>query len=157
MYLLLQNNIIITDYFESFKSSLRLDISTSLLSLMLCPSTCNGTLIRPQPPALASRKALTEPPVFFSTWSTSPGLASWVFTLPAQCSSGTHKLSPVLSAPGFPVRPGDPGQSSRKKLWVGAGGGQAQQGGPWRSHSKSLPLAPGSSHLPHKAIFTRSR
>lgn len=123
---------------------------------MLCPSTCNGARIRPQPPALASRKALAEPPVFFPTWSTSPGLASWVFTLPAQCSSGTRKLSPVVSTPGFLVRPGGPAQASRKKLPVGAGGGRTQQGGAWRSHSKSLPLAPGSSHLPHRTIFTRS-
>lgn len=134
-------------------------MSMSLPFLMFCPRHFNGTLIRPQPPALANSKALTEPPVFFSTWSTSSDLASWVFPLlpSAQSPTGIHTMRPVPSALGFLVRQDNPGQGVKEEAksragWWQDGAGRGLEMG-WRSHSKSLPLASGLVTLPCKTIF----
>lgn len=115
-------------------------MSISLPWLMFCPSQFNGTLLRPQPPALASSKALTEPPVFFSTWSTSPGLASWVFPLlsSAQSHPGIHTMRPVPCALGFLVRQDGPEQESRRKLRAELGGGRMGQGGACRRAGEAI-------------------
>lgn len=108
--------------------------------LNICPSHFNGTLIRPQPLALARSKALREPPVFFSTWSTSPGLASLVFPLlpSAQRPTGIHAVRPVPSDFGFLVRQDDRGQESGRKLRTEWGGGRMQQGGAWRPAGEAV-------------------
>lgn len=115
-------------------------MSMSLLPLIFCPSHFTGTLIRPQPPALASSKALPEPPVFFSTCSILPGLASWVFPLPpsAQRPTRTHTMRSVPFALGFLVRQDDPEQESRRKLRAELGGGKMEQGGAWSRAGETI-------------------
>ena len=154
MDLLLQNNIISTDCYESLKSSLRLDISTSLL-LCFVPGPVMGPWLDPRHQH-GKQKSPQRTTCFLLHMK----------HLSRFSLLGLHSSSPVLlrntQAESRPLRSWLSGQARWPRATVKeeatgrSGGGRTQQGGAWTGHSKSLPPAPGSSHLPHKTIFTRS-